>query len=157
LTQTAKLLAKSNRDKALALIDEATAETRRIDVDLDRPRGLLAIANALRLVQPARMWDAIFDAVKAANSVEDFTGEDGTLTLTITTKSQILKRTEGVADFDISGIFGEIANNDYDRAVQLAIGLKGENSRANATIALSRTVLNEKMLPVVPSPHSAKN
>jgi hypothetical protein len=158
LTQAAKLLAKSNRDKALALIDDATAEARRIEVvDSDRPRGLLALANALRVVEPSRVWDAIFDAVKAANSVEGFTGEDGILTLTVTSKSLILKRTEGVADFDLRGIFGEVANNDYDRAVQLASGFQGEAPRASATIAISRTVLNEKSNPVAAPQPSAKN
>ena len=82
LTQSAKLLAKTDRDKALSLLDDATSEARRIEgVDLDRPRGLLAIANALKLIEPSRAWDAVFDAVKAANSTEGFTGEDGVLNL----------------------------------------------------------------------------
>ena len=158
LTQTAKLLAKSNRDKALALIDDATAEARRIEgVDSDRPRGLLAIANALKVVDPSRVWDAIFEAVKAANSAEGFTGEDGVLTLTVTSKSQILKRTEGVADFDLRGIFGELANNDYDRAVQLASGFQGESPRASATIAISQTMLNDKNNSAAAPQPSAKN
>ena len=158
LTQTAKLLAKSNRDKALALIDDATAEARRIEgVDSDRPRGLLAIANALKVVDPSRVWDAIFEAVKAANSAEGFTGEDGVLTLTVTSKSQILKRTEGVSDFDLRGIFGELANNDYDRAVQLASGFQGESPRASATIAISQTMLNDKNNSAAAPQPSAKN
>jgi len=59
LTQAAKLLAKTDRERALSLVDDATAEARRIEeVDLDRSRGLLAIANALRLIEPSRAWDA---------------------------------------------------------------------------------------------------
>ena len=145
LTQVAKLLAKNDRDKALSLLDDAIAEARRIEgVDLDRPRGLLAIANALELVEPARAWDAIFDAVKAANATEGFTGEDGGLTVTISTKSQIRVSPNAVPDFDIEGIFGKLAHNDYDRAVQLARGFQGEAPRANATIAICQSVLNEK-------------
>ena len=145
LTQAAKLLAKNDRDKALSLLDDAIAEARRIEgVDLDRPRGLLAIANALELVEPARAWDAIFDAVKAANATEGFTGEDGGLTVTISTKSQIRVSPNAVPDFDIDGIFGKLAHNDYDRAVQLARGFQGEAPRANATIAICQSVLNEK-------------
>lgn len=152
LTQAAKLLAKTDRDKALSLLDDATAEARRIEgVDLDRPRGLLAIANAQKLIEPSRAWDAVFDAVKAANSTEGFTGEDGMLTLTVNSKSQVLARKDGVPDFDIEGIFGQLANNDYDRAVQLARGFQGEAPRANATIAIARSVLNEKRSPV-PTP-----
>lgn len=156
LTQSAKLLAKTDRDKALSLLDAATAEARRIEgANLNRPRGLLAIANALRLIEPSRVWDAIFDAVKAANSAENFTGEDGVLSITVNNKSQILGRKfDALPDFDIKGIFGEVANNDFDRAVQLARGFQGEAPRANATIAICRSVLNEKSA-LVPTPQSA--
>ena len=49
-----------------------------------------------------------------------------------------------VPDFDIEEIFGALANEDYERAVQLARGFQGEAPRANATIAIARSVLNEK-------------
>jgi hypothetical protein len=155
LTQSAKLLAKTDRDKALSLLDEATTEARRIDgFDLDRPRGLLAIANALELIEPARAWDAIFDAVKAANSTESFTGEAGVIRLTMSAKGQAMTESEAVPDFDLEGIFGRLANDDLDRVVQLARGFQGEAPRANATIAIVRSVLNEKSAPV-PTPQPA--
>jgi hypothetical protein len=44
LTQTAKLLAKTDHDKALSLLDEANSAARRLDrTDPDRPRGLFAV------------------------------------------------------------------------------------------------------------------
>jgi hypothetical protein len=148
LTQAAKILAKTDRDKALSLIDDATAEARRIDgADLDRPRGLLAVANALRVIELSRAWDAIFDAVKAANSTEGFTGEGGRLARSFSGKKQIMKDFQDAADFDINGIFAEMAKDDYERTVQLARGFQGEAPRANATIAIARSVLNEKSAP----------
>jgi hypothetical protein len=145
LTQSAKLLAKSDRDKALSLIDEATAEARRIDGDdLNRPRGLLAIANALTLVEPTRTWEAIFDAVKAANSAEGFTGEDGALILNIKGGNDIWAARYDNPDFDLEGIFSEVAHTDYERTVQLARGFRDEAPRANATIAIARALLNKK-------------
>jgi hypothetical protein len=156
LTQSAKLLAKTDRDKALSLLDDATAEAGRIEgIDLDRPRGLLAIANALKLIEPSRAWDAIMDAIKAANSTEGFTGEDGVITLHVNSKSQISKKTDAIPDFDIEGIFGKLANTDYDRAVQLARVFQGEAPRANATIAIARAVLNEKDT-AAPAPPATK-
>jgi hypothetical protein len=144
LTQSAKLLAKTDRDKALSLLEEATAEARRIEgVDLDRPAGLLAIANALELIEPARAWDAIFEAVKAANSAESFTGEGGAIRLTMSVKGLLMTKSDDVPDFDLQGIFARLANVDYDRVVQLARGFQGEAPRANATIAIARAVLNE--------------
>jgi hypothetical protein len=158
LTQAAKLLAKTDRDKALSLLEDATDEARRIEgVDLDRPHGLLAVANALRLVDSSRVWDAMFDAVKAANSTQGFTGEDAVLTLTVTNKTQILTRPDAVPDFDVKGIFGALANDDFDRAVQLARGFQGEASRANATIAIARSVLKEKSALVLTPEPATKN
>jgi len=158
LTQLANLLAKTDRDKALSLLDDATSETRRIEhVDLDRPRGLLAIANALRLIEPSRAWDTVFDAVKAANSTEGFTGEDGGITQTLSIKGQIRVSPNAVQDFDIEGIFGKLANDDYDRVVQLARGYQGEAPRANATIAIARSVLKEKSATVPPPQPATKN
>jgi hypothetical protein len=158
LTQTAKLLAKTDHEKALSLLDDATSEVRRIEgVDLDRPRGLLAIANALTLVEPSRAWDAVFDAVKAANSTEGFSGEDGTITQTIRTTDAVRVSPNAVPDFDIEGIFGKLASDDYDRVVQLARGYQGEAARANATIAIARSVLNEKSAPVRPPQPATKN
>lgn len=138
-------MAKTDRDKALSLLDDATTEARRIEgSDLDRPRALLSIANALILIEPSRAWDAVFDAVKAANATEGFTGEDGVLRMRINSKSRISSKTESVADFDVGGIFGMLANNDDDRAIQLARGFQGEAPRANATIAIAKAMLDEK-------------
>jgi len=143
LTQTAKLLAKTNRDKASSLLETASAEARRISgSDLDRPRALFAIANAFRVVEPARVSEATFDGVKAANSAEGFVGEGGMITQTINTKNVISVIPQDVPDFDIAEIFGALANDDYENAVQLARGFQSEAPRTNATIAIARAVLN---------------
>ena len=47
LSQAAKAMPATDREKALETIAEAAAEARRIDVsDADRPRALVAVANA---------------------------------------------------------------------------------------------------------------
>lgn len=158
LTQTAKLLAKTDHDKALSLLDEAKSAARHLDrLDPDRPRALLAVAGALRPVEPLRVWDAISDAVEAANEADGFTGEDGLLTATINTKSQILIKREKVPEFDIEGVFGEAAGSDLDRAVLLAGRFKGEAPRVNAIIAVARAVLNEKNSHATTPRTTAKN
>jgi hypothetical protein len=145
LTQTAKILAKTDRDKALELVDESATEARRIDVsDPNLPRALVAVANALRIVDPGRVWDATFDAVKAANSAESFTGEDGELVIKFQSKGQSSVHTSDVPDFDLEGIFKELALEDYDRSVELARGFQGEGPRAVATIAIARAILEPK-------------
>jgi hypothetical protein len=145
LTECAKLIAKTDKDKAIELVDEAATTARRIDVsDPALPRGLVAVANALKVVDPGRVWDAAFDAVKAANSVEGFTGEDGEIVLQFRAKSQSSIHTNDVAEFDLEGIFKELANQDYERAVELARGFQFEGPRAVATIAIARAVLEPR-------------
>jgi hypothetical protein len=145
LTESAKLLAKTDRQKALDVISEATAEAQRIEeLDPARPRALIAVANAVKVVEPERVWDATFDAVKAANSAEGFTGEDGELVLKFQSKGQSSVHTNDVAEFDLDGIFRELATRDYDRAVELARGFQAEGPRAVATIAIARAILEPK-------------
>jgi hypothetical protein len=145
LAQSAKLLAKTDKDKAQEVLDEAATEARRIDVsDPNLPRALIGVANALLVVDPARVWDATFDAVKAANSAEGFTGEDGEIVLMFQSKGGSSVRSSDVPDFDLEGIFKELAAQDYDRAVELARGFQGEGPRAVATIAIARAILEPR-------------
>jgi hypothetical protein len=145
LTECAKIVAKTDRDNALELIDQATDEARRLEPsDPALPRALIAVANALKVVDVARVWDATFDAVKAANSAEGFTGEDGELIIRFQSKGHASISNKYVADFDLDGIFKDLAVQDYDQAVELARGFQAEGPRAVATIAIARAILQPK-------------
>jgi hypothetical protein len=145
LAQTAKLLSKTDRDRALSLIDDATVEARRIDAsDPDSPRAFFGVANALLTVNRAAAWEAMSDAMKASNSAEKFSGEDGHLVLRMVTKGMNAVSQNPVADFDVAGIFAALATEDYEKAVELARGFENEAPRANAVIAIARSVLDEK-------------
>ncbi len=145
LTECAKLIAETDTTKALEFIDEATDEARRIEPsDSALPRALIAVANALKVLDRTRVWDATFDAVKAANSAEGFTGEDGQLIFRFQSRGQNSISNKPVAAFDLEPIFRDLAMLDYDRAVELARGFQAEGPRAIATIAIARAVLSPK-------------
>src|ERR1051326_1407382 len=145
LSQVAKLLNKTDHDKALALVDEATTEARRIDAsDADRPRTLIAVATVYLVIDRTKAWDALYDAAKGANAVDTFSGEDGVMKVSLITKGTSSIRSSSTRDFDIAPIFNELAHDDYNRAVELARLLEREAPRANATIAIARAVLEEK-------------
>jgi hypothetical protein len=145
LASVAKLLAKTDHEKSLAVIEDAAAEARRIEgSDPDRARALMAVANALLLSDRGKSWDATYDAVKAANSSEGFTGEDGVLRIGLQTKQMTTMRSSSAQDFDVLGIFTELARDDYNRTVELARGFEREAPRANAVIAIARAVLEDK-------------
>ena len=145
LAAAGKLLAKTDHKKSLTVIEEAAAEARRIDgSDPDRPRALMSVANALLVSERGKSWDAAYDAIKAANSAEGFTGEDGAVRISLNTKSMTSMRASSAQEFDVTGIFGELAKEDYSRTVDLARGFDREAPRASAIIAIARAVLDEK-------------
>lgn len=145
LLQAAKLLVKTERDRALSVLEDAGLEARRIETsDADRARALMGVANALLLADRPKAWDAVYEAVKAANSSEGYSGEDGVIRLTLVSRQSTSIRTSSVADFNVNGIFTELAKEDYERTVELVRGFDREAPRASATIAIARAVLEEK-------------
>ena len=145
LTESAKILIKTDRERAQQLVEEAANEARRIEGSTrSRPQAMVAVANALKVVDPPRVWEATFDAVKAANSAEVFSGEDGELLLEFRSKNRSSVGNHDIPDFDLDGIFRELANQDYERSVELARGFEREGPRAVATIAIARAVLEPK-------------
>jgi len=145
LTVGATLMAKSEPAQALTLVELAATEARRIGgLDPDSPRAFFAVANATLVVNRAAVWEAMSEAVKASNSAENFGGEDGELSFSMTFKGMSWSQTENVPDFDVDGIFARLADYDYDKAIELAQGLTREAPRAVATIAIARVILSEK-------------
>lgn len=59
-------------------------------------------------------------------------------------KGQASLRNKYVADFDLDGIFSDLALQNYDRAVELAKGFQAEGPRAVATIAIAQALLHPK-------------
>jgi hypothetical protein len=145
LTFKRSVCSPSEPAQALTLVDLATTEARRIGgLDPDSPRAFFAIANAMLVINRAAVWDAMSEAVKAANSADNFGGEDGQLSFNMTFKGMSWAQTENVPDFDVDGIFTRLADYDYDKAIELAQGLTREAPRAVATIAIARAILSEK-------------
>jgi hypothetical protein len=112
--------------------------------DADRPRAFLAVSSALLAIDRTRGWDSMTDAVKAANSAPEFTGEDGELTFRISAKGTRSMHQHGMPEFNVAEVFQSLANEDFDRAVALARVFEHEAPRAHAVMAIAFAVLNEK-------------
>jgi hypothetical protein len=144
LSQIARQLAASDRDKAFNLLAEAVEEARRIDgSDADRPRALIGVANAYFPLDRNRAWELVTEAVKAANSVEGFSGEDSRLILRLQTPNMSSIRTNSTENFDLPSIFRTLTKDDYHRAEGLARNFEADSPRATALISIARAVLNE--------------
>lgn len=144
-SQAAKLLGKSDGEKALSILEESAAEARRIETsDPDRPRALIAVVNAMLTVDRQKAWEAIGDVTKAANSAEGFTGEDGVMRISLVTKNNASTRSSSNGEFNIDPLFTELANDDFEKSIELARLFEREAPRAAATIAIAKTVLEVK-------------
>jgi len=145
LTQAAKSLPPADHDRALEIIAEAAVEARRIDVsDPDRPRALVAVANAFLAIDRARAWETMLEVAKASNSAEGFNGEDGRLTMRLQSKNMTSMRSSTVEDFNLPGVFRTLSQENATQAIELARSFEHEAPRATALIAVARTLLSEK-------------
>lgn len=145
LSQAARLLGKNDLDKALSVLEDSANEARRIDAsDPDRARALIAVVNALLTIDRHKAWEAVDDVLKAANSAETFTGEDGAIRTSLITKNNASSRNSSAGEFNLEPLFTELANDDYEKSIEVARLFEREAPRAAATIAIARTVLEEK-------------
>lgn len=145
LSQIARMLTESDRQKATDLADEATTEARRIPgSDPDRPRALVGVANVFFPLDQNRAWEIMGEAVRAANSVEGYAGDDSRLTLRLMTPYTSSVRTSSTENFDLPAMFRTLTRNDYQRAVGLAQNFEADAPRATALISIAREVLSEK-------------
>jgi hypothetical protein len=145
LAQAAKALPPADRDKALETIADAAVEARRIDVsDPDRPRALVAVANAFWVTDRPRAWETMLEVVKASNSAEGFNGEDGRLMWRLQTKNMTSLHSSTVDDFNLPGVFRLLSQENATQAIEIARSFEGEGPRATALIAVGRTLLSEK-------------
>lgn len=143
-TEAARLLLKTDRTRALEVLDEATNETRRIDgANADRARAMLAVATLLYELDRARVWTLMPDAVRTINSVSDFSGEDGQLVARFQTRNMGWISTGDAPNFNLQPLFALLAAEDMDRAVELARSFTGEAPRAVATLAIAVIALKD--------------
>jgi hypothetical protein len=145
VTEAARIVGKDEPARATELLDEALVEARRIDqTSLERVRALVAIVTQLAELDRTRAWEIMPEVVKASNGVAGFSGEDGGLVVRAGSKTQTTMMNFNVVSFDLTGLFGALAKENLERAVDLARSFTGEAPRAVATLAVARAVLEKK-------------
>jgi hypothetical protein len=145
LERAADLVAKTDQAGAVALLDEALAEARRIaDDDPGRAQAFLAVATRYEKLDRARAWELMNEVVKAANSAPDFTGEDGEIAVRFKSKRGGWMTSFDVEEFNLAGVLSALAAENMNRAVQLTDGFTNEAARTSAVITVARSVLFKK-------------
>jgi hypothetical protein len=145
LTRIVELLAKTDRARAIELLDEGVAEARRIDVASDRAYALLALAAQASNVDLNRAWELVNETVKAANALDDFTGEGGQASIMrLEGKFKAEIDTRMASPLDLPNLFAALADDDLNRASDVAGNFERESPRALAIIAIARSTFDKK-------------
>jgi hypothetical protein len=95
-----------------------------------------------------RAWETLNEVIKAANSAEQFTGEDSRISSRLQTRQMVVMTNATAEEFDLITVFRQLSRADLFRSIQLAKSFTGEAPRAVAVLAIARSVLekNEKTL-----------
>jgi hypothetical protein len=145
LLEAARMLKKTDATQAVEVLNEAATVGRRISgSEVDRARAMVGVATLMYELDRGRVWEALADAVKAANSVTEFRGEDAQISARFSSGRGTSTTNFTVEHFDLEGIFGSLAKEDIYRAIELARGFTADAPRAVATLAVARSVLETK-------------
>jgi hypothetical protein len=145
LTEVARIIGKSDKEKARDLLEEAANEAQRIsNSDPDRPQAYVGITTAYLEINPQRGWEFVTEAVRAANSCESYKGEDARLTTRIQTKGMTSVTTSSLENYDLPNLFKALAKEDLNRAISQARSFGGESPRSTAIITIAQTILQKK-------------
>ncbi|MBA2731486.1 MAG: hypothetical protein H0U54_01200, partial [Acidobacteria bacterium] len=94
-----------------------------------------------------RAWTLLREFVKAANAVEDFTGDNASFDLNADDSSESEAAEQFIVEaeiFRLDGIFATMAHLDFDKALAEARALDGDVPQAFATIAAARAILERQ-------------
>jgi hypothetical protein len=129
----------------MEILAEALVEARRIDAGRpERAYALIALLAQLSAHDKVRAWELVDETIKAANAVPDFTGEDPNMQLMLEGKFSIQMSIAMASANDLPDSFVALAEEDFYQSINIGKNFSGEASRALATLAIARSVLQEK-------------
>lgn len=131
----------------ISLIDEAEGHAARVgERTLERVAAYGVVVAAAARLDQERAWTLLRELVKAANAVEDYTGDEDSLAINATTDSvadEVDHFSVEAEAFRLDGIFATMARLDYKKALMEARALERDVPRAFAQIAIARTMLEK--------------
>jgi hypothetical protein len=147
--QTALIAARKKDSRAsqnvTELINEAEAQAARTTPGKpERVAAYGVVVMAASGLDAPRAWALLREFVKAANAVEDFTGDAASIDLNADDSLEGEAAEQFIVEaeiFRLDGIFATMAHLDFDKALAEARVLDGDVSQAFATIAVARARL----------------
>ncbi len=136
---------KKGKQRAVELLNEASRWAARADAGTqERVAAYAVVTSSAMNVDRQRAWDALHEAVKAANSAEEFSGEQ--VTIEIHADEAAGDESEPAFTFTsdafrLDRIFAKMARLDFDKAMTETHALESGVTRSIAQIAVARAIL----------------
>lgn len=144
-TQAARLVMNSDRTRAAEMLEEALAEARRVDADDDtRPGVMIAIGNEFLRADKERPWEIAAETIKAANAVENYSGEERGINAAVMIRSGLQLLELDASGSNLAAFVRQLAKVDFTRASDLAKSFKYDAPRAVATLAVASAALEKQ-------------
>ncbi|MBV9209094.1 MAG: hypothetical protein JOZ52_00620 [Acidobacteria bacterium] len=151
LAQAAVIAARRGDAKsAAALLDEAQTYAARTRAGTwERAAAYIMLARlAANLHDSNRVWELAPEAVRAANAVEDYAGDEAAIDIRAddgnAVEEEVLEPLGVEAEvFRLDGFFATIASLDEDKALTAARSLGRETPRAFAMLAVAKVMLGK--------------
>jgi hypothetical protein len=145
LLEIAGQLKKTDAPRAVELLNESAVVARRIGgSEVDRPRAMMGVATLMFEIDRGRVWEAVSEAVKSANAVSEFSGEDAQVVARFSLGRGTTTSNMSVEGFNVEKVFSSLAKEDLYRTIEVARGFTADAPRATASLAVARAVLETK-------------
>jgi hypothetical protein len=130
--------------EGLDFLEKAIQDAQRVEIGKpDRALLLTGIVNQLIRADRIRAWEIMSEVVKAANTSEEYKGDD-LLHYPLMTRSGMKVINIGGENFKLSKVFEVLAKDDLYRAIELVKSFKYDPPRASATLTIASTILKKK-------------
>lgn len=147
--QAAEVAARRRDPQLVAeLLTEAEHYAERTDANTkERVAAYGVVTTSAARLDRQRAWELLTQLVKAANTDEDYAGDEVSLEIrtdvnpATETESPFIFKTEA---FRLDSIFATMAHLDFERAVTSARALRGDVPRLFAQLAIARSTLEKK-------------
>jgi hypothetical protein len=138
-TELTSLLNKSAPESSQGFITEAATQAKRIDITTpESPQAWVAIARRTMEVDRARTWEIVPEALKAANRVSGYTGEESKISVRLQSRTNVAILDIAAPSISLANLFEALAREDLYQAIDMARGLSGESPRSLALLSAAR-------------------
>ncbi|MGI8566852.1 MAG: hypothetical protein ACR2LZ_10270 [Pyrinomonadaceae bacterium] len=145
---------RGKRERAIELLSDAAIQAEAVENNSrQRVAAHVVVAKAAAISDPQRAWENLSYAVRAANALDNFTGDD--LSLDVLPSSEWIETvvadgldvSVSAAPFRLDDLFATMTRLDFERALTEARTLNGNVLRASALIAVARAELEKDEQP----------